>query len=43
MNYLNPSEYIYDIFFSLIIATIFIIILYTIVPLNHYNLYLMKK
>lgn len=40
-NYLN--EYLYNLFYTLIIAIIIIIGLYAIVPYNHYKLYFRTK
>lgn len=35
----NLNEYLYDLFYTLIIAIIIVIALYAIVPYNHYKLY----
>lgn len=43
MNNINLHEYLYELFFTLIIAIIIILVLYSVVPYNHYKLYFRKK
>lgn len=35
-----PNQYIYNIFLTLLVAVLFIWILYNLTPCNHYRLYL---
>ncbi len=48
MNLLNqkpqriPSDNIYNIFLTLILAIVILLIIYTFIPFSHYNLYIIE-
>ncbi len=48
MNLLNqkqqriPTNNVYDVFLTLILAIVILLIIYTFVPFSHYNLYIIE-